>query len=167
MAGKRIEWKEFLKNNRYVALVLLCGLVLMCWPQKKAQTVQEAQAAPEQTQKTEDLEQRLEEILSQVSGAGSVRVLLTQDASGQTLYQTDETTATDTSGTNVRRETVLVSDGSRQESGLVRQTQAPSYRGAIVVCQGGDAASVRLAVVEAVAGVTGLPTNRITVLKMK
>lgn len=160
----RGELKEFLKKNRYVLLVLLCGLVLLCWPQRKQQTQQDI---PQQTGQTESLEQRLEKILSQVSGAGTVRVLLTQAESGETIYQTDDTESTQENGSSLRRETVLVSDGSRQQAGLVRQTQAPVYRGAVVVCQGGDTAPVRLAIVEAVAGVTGLPSNRITVLKMK
>lgn len=160
----RGELKEFLKKNRYVLLVLLCGLVLLCWPQGKQQTQQDI---PQQTEQTESLEQRLEKILSQVSGAGTVRVLLTQAESGETIYQTDDTESTQENGSSLRRETVLVSDGSRQQAGLVRQTQAPVYRGAVVVCQGGDTAPVRLAIVEAVAGVTGLPSNRITVLKMK
>ena len=160
----RGELKDFLKKNRYVLLVLLCGLVLLCWPQGKQQTQQDI---PQQTGQTESLEQRLEKILSQVSGAGTVRVLLTQAESGETIYQTDDTESTQENGSSLRRETVLVSDGSRQQAGLVRQTQAPVYRGAVVVCQGGDTAPVRLAIVEAVAGVTGLPSNRITVLKMK
>lgn len=160
----RGELKEFLKKNRYVLLVLLCGLVLLCWPQGKQQTQQDI---PQQTGQTESLEQRLEKILSQVSGAGTVRVLLTQAESGETIYQTDDTESTQENGSSLRRETVLVTDGSRQQAGLVRQTQAPVYRGAVVVCQGGDTAPVRLAIVEAVAGVTGLPSNRITVLKMK
>ena len=160
----RGELKEFLKKNRYVLLVLLCGLVLLCWPQGKQQTQQDI---PQQTGQTESLEQRLEKIVSQVSGAGTVRVLLTQAEAGETIYQTDDTESTQENGSSLRRETVLVSDGSRQQAGLVRQTQAPVYRGAVVVCQGGDTAPVRLAIVEAVAGVTGLPSNRITVLKMK
>ena len=160
----RGELKEFLKKNRYVLLVLLCGLVLLCWPQGKQQTQQDI---PQQTGQTESLEERLEKILSQVSGAGTVRVLLTQAESGETIYQTDDTESTQENGSSLRRETVLVTDGSRQQAGLVRQTQAPVYRGAVVVCQGGDTAPVRLAIVEAVAGVTGLPSNRITVLKMK
>jgi len=36
-----------------------------------------------------------------------------------------------------------------------------------VVCQGADRAGVRLAVVDAVKSVTGLSSDRITVLKMK
>ena len=159
----RGELKEFLKKNRYVLLVLLCGVVLLCWPQGKKETQPQEQPLRQE----ENLETKLEEILTQVSGAGAVRVLLTQEKSSQTLYQTDDTEVTEGNGGNTRRETVLVTDGSRQQTGLVRQTQAPVYRGAVVVCQGGGQAAVRLAIVEAVAGVTGLPTNRITVLKMK
>ena len=39
--------------------------------------------------------------------------------------------------------------------------------GAIVVCQGGDNATVRLAIIEAVSNVTGLGADKISVLKMK
>ena len=146
-------------------LVLLLGLVLLCWPQENKQP-QNPDKQQEQSPE-EDLEKRLEAALGQVSGVGMVRVLLTKSSSETTLYQTDEAEAQEEHGGNVRRETVLVTDGSRQQTGLVQKIQAPSYRGALVVCQGGDIPAVRLAVVEAVAGVTGLSTNRITVLKMK
>lgn len=165
MAVKLEELKEFLKKNRYVALVLLCGVVLMCLPQR-----QKTNTAPMQTEppaEQADLEQRLETILAQVSGTGAVRVLLTRDSSGETVYQTDSTEDSDAASQSSRTQTVLLSDGSRQETGLVRQRQEPVYRGAVVVCQGAGAPAVKLAVVEAVAAATGLPTNRITVLKMK
>ncbi len=165
MAVKLEELKEFLKKNRYVALVLLCGVVLMCLPQRQKTNTAPMQTEPSAEQA--DLEQRLEIILAQVSGTGAVRVLLTRDSSGETVYQTDSTEDSDAASQSSRTQTVLLSDGSRQETGLVRQRQEPVYRGAVVVCQGAGAPAVKLAVVEAVAAATGLPTNRITVLKMK
>ena len=45
------------------------------------------------------------------------------------------------------------------------RTLYPTYRGALVVCQGGDRADVRLTVTEAVASLTGLSADRITVAK--
>ena len=39
------------------------------------------------------------------------------------------------------------------------------YRGALVVCQGGDRADVKLAVTEAVSALTGLSSDRVTVAK--
>ena len=74
---------------------------------------------------------------------------------------------TDQTSDALREDTVLVTDESRTEQGLIRQVLPPQYRGAVIVCQGGDRASVRLNIVEAVSAVTGLTSDKITVLKMK
>ena len=66
-----------------------------------------------------------------------------------------------------RKSTVLISGDNRAENGLLRQRNPPVYLGAIVLCQGADKASIRLAIVEAVTDATGLGSDRITVLKMK
>ena len=109
------------------------------------------------------LEERLEQLLGQIDGAGEVRVLLTEQAGRETLYQTDS----QASGDSRSDDTVLVESADRQETGLVRQTVEPVYRGAVVLCQGADRPSVKLAVVEAVRCVTGLGADAISVLKMK
>ena len=44
---------------------------------------------------------------------------------------------------------------------------SPTYLGAVIVCQGGDSPTVKLAIVEAVSNATGLSADKITVLKMK
>ena len=54
--------------------------------------------------------------------------------------------------------------GSNDEVVVTRQVY-PTYRGALVVCQGGDQAAVKLAVTEAVAALTGLTADCITVAK--
>ena len=140
-------------------LVLLCGIALMCLPrQQETKKV----AVPEEQQQT--LEQALEKILSQVSGAGEVRVLLSGQLSETKRYQTDDTQS---GSGELRQETVILTGENRVQTALVRQTEAATYRGAIVVCQGAENPKVALSVVQAVAAVTGLSTNRITVLKMK
>ena len=48
---------------------------------------------------------------------------------------------------------------------MVTRSWDTTYRGALVVCQGGDQAAVRLAVTEAVMALTGLPADRITVVQ--
>lgn len=148
---------EWLRRNRYVALVLAAGVVLMLLPTGS----QEKAVAPAETPPT--LQQELEAILGCLEGAGKVRVLLTQAQGERTLYQTD----TDVDGDTSRQDTVIVTGEDRSQSGLVRQVEPPVYRGAVVLCQGAGKPSVRLAVVEAVAKATGLPSSRISVLKMK
>ena len=94
-------------------------------------------------------------------------VLLTEKEGSQTLYQTDSQTDADESGSRRTDDTVLIEDENRTESGLVRQTLGPVYRGAVILCQGADDPSVKLAVVEAVRCVTGLGADQISVQKMK
>ena len=147
-----------LRTYKYPILTVLVGLAILLLPtsHEPAQPEPVAQSAAAET-----LEQRLEAILSGIAGAGQVQVLLTEESGRQTLYQTD-TRSDDSSRTE---DTVLVEDAARTETGLVRQTMEPKYRGAVVLCDGADQSVVRLAVVEAVSCVTGLGADRICVLK--
>ena len=155
------EWViGYIKKYRYLLLILLTGLFIMLLPEGEQETAVPVQTAEIQP---EELETKLAEILSQISGVGRSKVLLTQAAGASTVYQTDSNLGQSSS----RQDTVILSDGSREESGLVRQVNPPIYLGAIVVCQGADSANIRLAVVEAVKSVTGLSSDCITVLKMK
>ena len=158
--------KEFFYKNRAVALVVLVGVLLMLLPTGKTEA-QQPQQQETVSEPRENLETRLEQILSQVSGAGNVRVLLTQERGETSVYQLDLQEVTDGDRREIRQDTVTVTGSDRQQEGLLTQVEAPRYRGAVIVCQGGDNPTVRLSVVEAVSGATGLPSNRITVLKMK
>ena len=149
---------KYFGKYKYALLILAVGLFLMTFPQTKTDSDMLPEVAV-----TEDmtLEQRLSAILSHIEGVGEVQVLLTEARGMESVYQTDSA-----SGGEGRMETVIIRDDSRSEFGLVRQMISPVYQGAIVVCQGGGNASVRLAVMEAVANVTGISSSRITVLKM-
>ena len=143
-----------ISRYRYVLLVLLAGIIFMLLPE----------SAPEQTDplpvpmaETQDVQTRLEQILGRIRGAGEVAVMLTEAAGEEVIYQSDGDGG----------DTVLVTGADRSEQGLVRSREPPVYRGAIIVCTGGDSAAVRLAIVDAVAAVTGLGTDKITVLTMK
>jgi stage III sporulation protein AG len=151
--------KVFFKKYRYVVIVLLVGIVLMCLPGKD--TGIESESTVIASEKTADTARDLERILSQVKGAGEVRVLLTRSQGEKTIYQTDR------SGDGGNVDTVVVTGADRTQQGLIRQVDPPVYLGAVIVCQGGDDPAVRLAIVEAVSDATGLGADRITVLKMK
>ena len=153
---------DYLKKYKFVILIMLAGIVLLMLPGEE-----EKKEAPAPVSQEITLQESLESILGEISGAGEVSVLLTQSAGEETIYQTDENTSVQENGNSSHNQTVLVSGSGREETGLVRKVKAPTYLGAVVVCQGADNASVRLAVVEAVRSATGLSTDRISVLKMK
>ncbi len=157
---------QFVKKYRYVAIVLLVGLILMALPETEKKSESTTPAAT-QTATKETMEDRLSSILSQISGAGEVRVLLTEAVGEEVFYQTNdsESSGENTSDKNIN--TVIVTDAQRTQSGLIRQINPPAYRGAIVLCQGADDPKIQLAIVDAVSKITGLGANRISVMKMK
>ena len=159
------KMKDLAGKYKYVLLVLLLGIFLMSLPEADKESIQADVSDPEPVATSKAKE--LEEILSQISGVGKVSVMLTEAAGSETIYQTDEDRAQSSDSESVRADTVIVSGSDRTEKGLVRTIVPPVYLGAIVVCQGGDSPAVRLSIVEAVSNVTGIGTDRITVLKMK
>lgn len=155
---------DFLKKYRYVVIVLLAGVLLMMLPGKKQEPqFKSVQETPSEETHTPDTQEALADILSQIDGAGQVRVLLTKAVGETTIYQTDE----DAGSNSIRTETVILSDSERGQEGLVRQVNPPIYQGAVILCQGADSAAIRLMIVEAVADATGLTADKISVLKMK
>ncbi|MBQ1242637.1 MAG: stage III sporulation protein AG, partial [Oscillospiraceae bacterium] len=61
----------------------------------------------------------------------------------------------------------LVLDSGSSESVVVTKSRYPRFTGALIVCEGAGNASVRLALTQAVASLTGLTADRITVVKGK
>lgn len=163
--------EEFLKRMlsmiqryKYVAVILLLGVALMLLPTGQKDSQPEQQIHNPQVP---GMQEQLEQILSQIQGVGKVRVLLTELQGEQTLYVRDENAYDSADRTEVQSEAVIITDSQRNEAGLIRQLIPPVYQGAVIVCQGGDSAAVRLAVVQAVSDATGLSADKITVLKMK
>ncbi len=156
-----------LGRYKYAALVLLLGITILCLPTHKTQDTAAPQPTQPQVSSQPKLEQQLESILSGLSGAGQVRILLTVSAGERTLYQSDEDTTVTDSQSSLRKDTLVIIDANRAESPVPIQVIPPVYAGAVVLCQGADRAEVRLAIVEAVSKATGLGADKICVLKMK
>ena len=150
-----------LEKFKYPALILLLGLALILWPSKKKQPEVSAPVT-EQAESAPSIEEEMEEILSCIEGAGKVRVLLTMRSGDETVYQTDPVSSKGQDSESRTVTTVMAGDVP-----VVRQMVYGQYRGALIVCQGADSPSVCLQLVNAVAGLTGLPVDRITVIKMK
>ena len=157
----------WIKKYRYAVLILAIGVALMLIPGKKntQQTTTEPQTQI-QTQQ-QDVAGDLAQILGQIQGVGQVKVMLTVSAGEKTIYQEDSDVTTGETSSSIRKETVIITDSGKTQQALISQVIPPTYLGAIVVCQGGDLASVKMAVMDAVSKATGLPADKISVLKMK
>lgn len=147
--------KKAITKYRWALLVAAVGVLLMLLPTSSEAEPQESEIIQEETV---SLARELEEILSKIDGVGQVKVLLSIAEGERTVYQYDEGTGLDT---------VIITDENRAQTPVVQQVLPPVYQGAVIVCQGAGSASVKLMVVEAVAAVTGLRSDQISVLKMK
>ena len=157
---------ESIRKHKYALAVAALGLLLICIPigcSDKANAQPQMQAYPSEVNV---MEQKLEDILCRIDGAGKVQVMLTVASSEKTVYQED----TDLSGGGAdtsRYDTVIIKDSQGNEIGLIQQVIGAKYQGAIIVCQGATKPAVKLAIVEAVSRATGLGADQISVLKMK
>lgn len=162
--GVRKIWDRY----KYAALVALIGAGLLLWPSGVSRG-EGGQAAAAETANETDIQAQLEEILGTVSGVGQVRVMLTLDSDGERQLAQDTELAysgpTASPEDYSRRSKIVLADGASGDEAVTVRRIYPTYRGALVVCQGGDRAEVRLAVTAAVAALTGLSTDRVTVAK--
>lgn len=148
---------EFLEKYKFALIILVIGLVLISLPTSKKTEEKEIITKTEQLPE-DQLEEKLQRVLQQIDGAGRVEVVLTVKESQQKVLASDETES--------ESKTVTVKSGDGTETVTVKSLY-PVYRGALVVCDGADDPQVKLDIVSSVSALTGLGTDKITVVKMK
>lgn len=156
---------DTLKKYKFVALILLVGLVLMLLPSGESDDTIESERSV--TYSLEETERRLESLLKNVQGVGQVTVMLTLKSGSTLELAEDSSTSVRDSETKREKDVVTVSRGSGGEEVVVTQEHYPVYQGAVVVCEGGGNSAVRLSIIEAVSVLTGLGSDKITVVQWK
>ena len=166
MDGKETvsRWGKVLRDSlgryRLVWAAILAGLVLLLLPGGAEK--EEPSAAPEPAAfDLAETERRLGEALSRIDGAGEVTVLLSLRDGPRRLLAENSQAGED------RRETVVLSRGSGVQETVTVQELSPGYRGALLVCAGGDDPQVRLELTRAVSALTGLGADKISISKGK
>ena len=160
---------SYVKKYKYVALVVLAGVVLMLLPSGKGeqQTVSDQPVNVSEAYSLAETEKRLEQLLGRIRGVGQVQVMLTlKSGSSLQLAENRSTSLRDTEDRQ-DRDVVTLNRGSGYEDVVVTEQTYPVYQGAVVVCQGAGDSSVNLAVIQAVSVLTGLGSDKITVVQWK
>lgn len=156
------------KKYKYAIMVLCIGVALLVFPMRSNTEPRETESSETNMVTTEtSLEDAISSALSCVNGAGEVRVILTVARGEETVFQTNTDENRGENTINSKIDTVTVTDSQRNQTGLVKQVNPVVYQGALIICQGGDDPAVCLVIKDAVSKLTGLGTNRISVLKMK
>lgn len=131
------------------------------------------------TTNDDNTESKLENILSQISGVGKVKVMLTYSQSSTTLpiynenIKLSNTTEDDGDGgtrtiseDNSQKEVIYKerSDGTKEP--ITQSILSPKIEGAVIAAQGADNDDVKVDIIQAIEAATGLATHKIQVFKM-
>ncbi len=128
----------------------------------------------------QDFEKRLEQILSEIEGAGNVKVMVTGDSDGEVVHayndseesklqeeHNDTGIRSQSNEKRVERELVFMDGETGGRVPVVTQKFKPEVKGVVVVADGAGSSTVRQNILNAVEALTGIPTHRIQVLKRK
>ena len=165
-----------------ILIVILAGILLMVIsiPVKDRQTVSENttsnQESGEATQKMyeEYVEKRLEDTLSDVEGAGKVKVMVSLKNSSEKIlakdtdYSDEEVNGNNDENSNStqKTETHIFYDTANGNTPYVVMENMPVIEGVIIVCEGGDNKELVSEITNAVYGLLNVPVHKIKVMKM-
>lgn len=162
-----VSFSKPLAKYKYLLLVILAGLVILLWPRgtdpPAVTNISDAEAFDLQ-----EMERRLSETLSAISGVGKVEVMLTLKTDMEVVV------VQDTDIRIHREEENRILDDERQTKTVLTGTSGngapiiakriyPQYRGALIVCDGAGDVKVQMAVLDAVAALTGLRSDAVTI----
>jgi len=166
------------KKIQYAAVLLIAVVILAIYFSSfKSAAQQKEEPAPSATgaAQADDVESRLERVLSKIEGAGKVKVMITYESTPEIVpaysvdKQTSSTTNTSqgsvTNSENTQSDVVTVK-GSAGDNALVLRQDSPKVLGVIVVAQGADDVGVRLNLLKAVEIILNVGPDRVDVYKM-
>ena len=170
------------KKNRknYIILLFAVGVLLMTFTFSTGKKPENVEYIPkkitgESGDYAESLERRLSEILSRVSGAGRVYVMVNTVKGGELLLAKDEnkeslkTTECDSEGGERKTESEKITEETLyvKTSGepFVVAEASPVVSGVLVLAEGAGDAVVRDALTRAVCTVLGLDIHKVSVCK--
>lgn len=121
------------------------------------------------------LEEKLEYILSNISGVGNVNVLITYNETEEIIpvyNKTDKKSVTSETDSEGGIRTIEETDTSEEviyqnDEIIVQKTISPKIEGAIITATGANNANVKASIIQAVEAATGLATHKIQVFEKK
>lgn len=184
--------KRKIENIVFFIILLVITIVIInsIWKGNKQTTKQEnnvntKQLALQEQDKnnveltaSEELEKKLENILSKIEGVGNVKVCINYSESSEVVAMFNEnskvstTEETDTSGgirkiqqTDSQKDIVYKEDNG-EKTPITKKVVQPKIEGAIVTAKGANNANTKSNIIQAVEAVTGLATHKIQVFEM-
>ena len=175
---KRMRKNKKLEIGVYAAIAIAVALIyITSAAPKTSKTDDKTKTAPTNTEyavSERELERRLESILSSISGAGNVRVMITYDTTSQMVPALSTDTQKNGSESNdglnsysqAESSSPATGSGSGGNSPIIITEILPKIRGVIVIAEGAADISIRLNLQYAVQTVLGIDASCVEVFEM-
>ena len=182
---QKIKEKK-LKRSDWLILVLAGILILIIALPADTKGKKQAEEAKENISKEnntmeaskDEIEQKLEDILEKIDGAGEVKVMITYQDSGTQVVEKDKNTSansveeSDSTG-GVRstkeqqlQESTVYEEADAGNTPFVSKELLPKVEGILIVASGGDNQKVKQNISEAVLALFQVEAHRIKIVKM-
>ena len=172
----KFKWFQKLKKIKhieiYLVVVLACLVLLIWfvdWGGDDEGQITSVSSTSSTSKYAEELEGRLEDTLSQISGAGSVKVMITFDGVTELVLKTSSTSNTTSSGatnstetTTVSTEPILITENGSTNP-IVLMEILPDIKGVIVIAQGADNIKVKLDLLKAVQALLSINSSQVEI----
>lgn len=161
------------KDRKKLAILLaaLAGIILIVISSAGEENISEEDATQPQSDFSESeytamLEQKLEETVASLYGAGRASVMVTLECDYETVYARDGSYSKDEASSDEKNEYIII-DSSEHEDGLVLKTVTPRVRGVAVLCEGGNDPYVCEQITEMLSALLDLGSSSISVSKIQ
>lgn len=111
----------------------------------------------------DNLENKLETVLSKVKGAGEVKVIVTLEKGFEFVYATEEEIRTTSDGTTVTTTNVIMVDGKP----VLEEEIYPIISGIVVVAEGASDVAVKLDMIAIIQTITSIENSKINIFEGK
>ena len=172
------------KRTQYLIIIVMIAVILAIYfstfkaddTQKPEATVSDAIVKSETA--GADLNGQLENILSSIEGAGTVRVMVTYESGSELVPATSENTETTTTSDEsdgsertsetVKKQTDIVTvQDSSDSSALVLKEIMPEVKGVIVIAEGAGDIGVKMDLLRAVQTLLNISADKVDVFEMQ
>lgn len=150
---------KFKIKTEYLIIIALSLAVAVYAASSFIKNESSANAKSQTQEYVENLESKLEDVLSGIKGVGKARVFLTVDGGVTSVVAKDEKTIEE-NGKKTTTVTTVISSGSP----IVLGNDYPKVVGVLVVAKGADDWNVKTAILDAVTATLNVNCNKVQIL---
>ncbi len=166
-----VHLTKLLKDGKVKIIVFvgLLGILLIFFSEftgkEKSEQADEQVSTSSYETYAQDMEKRLEKILSKIEGVGKAEVMVTVSGTEEYIYAQEEKVKNGEKDFSTENEYVLIGSGGEKQA-LLKKVVNPQISGIVIICEGGDSNIVKERVYSSISAAFEISSSQIYVTKL-